>query len=84
MAGAPREVWFRPVTTKMVAVVVLKAKARGQPEETLRYDGVELRHEPAHHLLVLHKNGTVIGTFDDAIVARWHYEPAGAPRGGDE
>ena len=55
------------------AVVVLKAKV-GSGEETLRYAGVELRHEPAFHLLVLHKNGSDIGTFNDADVARWYYE----------
>jgi hypothetical protein len=64
------------VTETRTAVVVLKAKARGQPEETLRYDGVELRHEPARHLLVLHKNGTDIATFNDADVARWYMEDA--------
>ena len=64
------------MTTKTAAVVVvLKAKGPDQPEETLRYDGVEVRHEPAFHLLVLHKNGTDIGTFNDADVVRWYYQP---------
>jgi len=59
--------------TKM-AVVVLKAKD-GSREETLCYRGVDLRHEPAFRFLVLNKNGADIGTFDDADVARWYYEP---------
>jgi hypothetical protein len=54
----------------------MKAKARGQPEETLCYEGMELRHEPAGHLLVLHRNGTDIATFNEADVARWYMEDA--------
>ena len=57
------------------AVVVMKAKP-GQAEEVLRYAGVELRHEPSLHQLLLHRNETVIGTFNDADVARWYMEEA--------
>jgi hypothetical protein len=56
------------------AVIVMKAKAPGQPEEVLRYAGVELRHERELRKLILHKHDTVIGTFDDADVARWYME----------
>ncbi len=54
------------------AVVILKAKP-GQP---LRYAGVELRHEPSLHQLVLHRNETVIGSFHEDDVARWYMEDA--------
>lgn len=58
-----------------VAVIVLKPKP-GQAglEEVLRYPNVELRHEPALGRLVLHKNETIIGTFAEDEVARWHVE----------
>jgi hypothetical protein len=58
-----------------MAVVVLKPRA-GQPEEVLRYAGVELRHAPALHQLILHRNETVFGTFNEADVARWYMEDA--------
>ena len=64
------------MTETRTAVAVMKAKARGQPEETLCYEGMELRHEPARHLLVLHRNGTDIATFNEADVARWYMEEA--------
>jgi hypothetical protein len=57
------------------AVVVMKPKP-GQVEEVLRYAGVELRHEPSLRQLILHKNETVIGTFNEDDVARWYMEDA--------
>jgi len=48
----------------------------GQVEEVLRYAGVELRHEPSLRQLILHKNETVIGTFNEDDVARWYMEDA--------
>jgi hypothetical protein len=58
------------------AVIVLKPKDGKPKGETLRYDGVELRHDRELHHLVLHKNATIIGTFDEGVVERWYYEPA--------
>ena len=58
------------------AFILLKPTAGKREGEILRYDGVELRHDREHHHLVLHKNGTVIGTFDEDLVERWYYEPA--------
>jgi hypothetical protein len=55
------------------AVIVLKAKL-GQPEEVLRYPRVGLRREAALRQLVLHRGDTVIGTFDEDVVARWYME----------
>ena len=64
-----------------MAVIVLKPTDGQREGEILRYDGVELRHDREHHHLVLHKNGTVIGTFDEGVVASWHYEPTGSRPG---
>jgi len=61
---------------KSAAVIILKAKPGQAAAEVLRYEGVELRHEPELHRLVLHKHETVIGSFDEADVESWHYEPA--------
>jgi hypothetical protein len=56
--------------------MILKAQPCHSAGEVLRYEGVELRHEPALRRLVLHKSDTVIGTFDEATSRAGHYEPA--------
>ena len=58
---------------RRTAVVAMKAKA-GQPEEVLRYAGVELRHDLTLDQLILYRNETVIGTFHEEEVARWYME----------
>jgi len=57
------------------AVIVLKPKVgSGRPEEILRYPRVELRPDPVRRRIALYRGDTVIGTFSDDDVARWHME----------
>ncbi len=56
------------------AVVVLKAKA-GAPEETVRLPDVELRHEPEHRRVVVHRNGHDIACISTDEVESWSVEP---------
>ena len=60
-------------TALSTAVVVLKPKPGGRGE-TLRVPGLELRHEPDHRRLVLHRNGTDVGQFDTDQLEGWHME----------
>lgn len=55
------------------AVVILRSKPGGRGE-TLRVRDMELRHEPDHRRLVLHRNGTDVGQFDTDQLEGWHME----------
>lgn len=55
------------------AVVVLKPNPGGR-KETFRVPGLELRHEPDHRRLILHRNGTDVGQFDTDQLEGWHME----------
>ena len=54
-------------------MVVLKRKPGGGGE-IFRVPGLELRHEPDHRRLVLHRNGTDVGEFDTDQLEGWHME----------
>lgn len=56
------------------AVVVLKPKA-GAPGETVRLPGVELRHEPEHGRVVVHRHGRDIACISTDEIECWSVEP---------
>jgi len=61
------------VLVTSTAVVVLKSKD-GVTGATLRVRGLECRHEPERHRLVLHRNGTDVAQFDTDQLEGWHME----------